>query len=242
MSESKATTKRERKPLKVACKKTKCNENLHCFLDAPKRKKDREQFESPVPENAVQHKQFERPQTQSAEKNSAERCCWNCGINLIDWNRVHTLHPDDVDYLFNCLKHEYVRHDFWCKDIDQWAINNARRRGRLKMPQYAEKCIRQAVGGASSVWSGRQTSADGDVLYYAQHATATCCRKCMEVWYGIPQGRELSEDEVQFFTGLLLRYVDERMPYLGNEPEYVPPIRKQEYHAANEQGEEVGNK
>src|SRR3712207_753576 len=101
---SEAKPKRERTPPKIECKKTQCNENLHSFLDAPKRKKDREQLASPVPE--VESKPHGVSNPQDEQSASPERRCWNCGASLVDWSRVHERRLEDVDYLFNCLKYE----------------------------------------------------------------------------------------------------------------------------------------
>ncbi len=34
---------------------------------------------------------------------------------------------------------------------------------------------------------GRQTPREGNTIFYAQHATASCCRTCIEYWHGIPK-------------------------------------------------------
>jgi hypothetical protein len=57
---------------------------------------------------------------------------------------------------------------------------------------------------------------------YAQHATASCCRKCIEEWHGIHQGRELTEDEITYLATLAILYVDERLPFLTQAGEKVP--------------------
>ena len=230
MSEEKP--KRERKRLSIECRKTQCDQNRHCFLDAPKQKKARERLSSPVPVGVAM-----KPETKSASEDTAQRHCWNCGVNPIDWPRLYTKDPADLDHVIHSLRYEAVRQEFWCKEFDPWAVNRARRRGRHKMPEYAEKRIRQSVAAAQPFKDGFQTPGEGDVLFYAQHATATCCRICMEIWYGIPRGRELTADEVTFCTQLLLRYVDERMPDLNEEPLHVPSIRK----AVTEEAPEVRN-
>jgi hypothetical protein len=212
--------KRERKIPKIECQKTQCNQNLHCFLDSPKLKSKKEHLASPI---AVTESSTLASNTTS--KDVEQRRCWNCGVALIDWDRIHHLDLNDVEYTFNCLKCEYIRHQYWHKELDVYAVNQAKRRGRGKMPQYAENRIKNSVAAAQPRREKRQTPVDGDILYYAQHATATCCRSCMEVWHGIPQGVELTEKQVQFCTALLMKYVDERMPDLPEASQYVPSIR-----------------
>lgn len=216
--------KRQRVTLKIECKKTQCNENLHCFLPPPKSKKSLEEMASPKPANADEAHQSKVPIDTTSR--ASYRGCWNCGARLVDWERTHALDKNDIEYVLSSLKCELIRHEFWCKEIDQWAVNNARRRGRRRMPEYADKRIRESIGSAHPYHDGFQTRGSGDVLFYAQHATATCCRECMEVWYGIPQGRKLIDTEVAFCADLLVRYVDARMPDLNEEPEKIPSIRK----------------
>jgi hypothetical protein len=56
-----------------------------------------------------------------------------------------------------------------------------------------------------------------NIIHYGQHATATCCRKCIEVWHGIPRGRELAQAEEDYLVELLLTYIRFRLPELGEE-------------------------
>lgn len=62
----------------------------------------------------------------------------------------------------------------------------------------------------------------GNTIFYAQHATATCCRKCLQEWYGIPLGVPLTEEQLAYFTELVMRYIDERLPDLKDEPVKIP--------------------
>ena len=152
--------------------------------------------------------------------------CIYCGVNLVDWERVHTRDLGDVSYTFEAMKHEYVRHQFWHNELDQRAINYARRKGRIGMRAAAENRIRKTVSPAENPYDGRQTPWDSNALCYAQHATATCCRRCLEEWHNIPRGRELTDEEIAYCTELIMLYVDERLPYLTEEGEKVPPIRE----------------
>ena len=55
------------------------------------------------------------------------------------------------------------------------------------------------------------------IIHYGQHATATCCRKCIDVWHGIPRGRELTQEEMDYLVKLLVVYVRFKLPELGAE-------------------------
>jgi Domain of unknown function (DUF4186) len=151
-------------PLKVTCTATDCEVDLHCF-------------------------KFHSRKMKPSDRGN----CRNCGISLVDWDRVHAKDADDIDHTFSELKHEFIRHHFWHKEIDEVADKHARRKGRLLLRTAADKRIRSSVGGAQPVRDGQQTPMGGNILYYAQHATACCCRTCIEYWHAIPKGRELTD-------------------------------------------------
>jgi hypothetical protein len=45
----------------------------------------------------------------------------------------------------------------------------------------------------------------------AQHATATCCRKCIYKWHGIEKGRALNEVEVDYVVALIMGWIGGQM-------------------------------
>lgn len=185
-------------PLEIRCTAADCDRNLHCFRATKKLR----------------------------ESNQAGRCRY-CGADLIDWTRVHQRDLADVDFTFKSLRHELVRHHFWHVDLDERAINYARRKGRKRLTEAVEHRLRKSVGPASPVLDGRQTpwEGSGNPIHYAQHATASCCRACIDEWHAIPRGRALTDAEILYLTGLTMRYLEERLP-MTDEGEFVAPIRR----------------
>jgi len=107
--------------------------------------------------------------------------CRECGADLIDWPRVHQCDLRDVDYTFEALKYEWIWHHFWDKALNQKAINHARRKGRRGLQVAARRHLAGAIGPAHPFRDGFQTTMSDDAptaIPIAQHATATCCRKC----------------------------------------------------------------
>jgi hypothetical protein len=186
-------------PLKVTCT-TNCATGLHCFL------------------------QKRRETVQTTAENSTGRGgrCRACQADLIEWQRLYQCAIGDVAYTLEMLKKELIRHHFWHVEIDQKAINHALRKGRKELRVAAEKRIRASVGKAFPSYDGRQTPKSGNSLFYAQHATATCCRKCIEEWYGIEIGVALTEEHIQYFSDLLMLYLNDRLPQLGEEGIKIP--------------------
>ena len=47
----------------------------------------------------------------------------------------------------------------------------------------------------------------GHPVFIAQHATATCCRKCLKKWYHIPDNRKLTEEEINDLVDIIMVYI-----------------------------------
>jgi hypothetical protein len=62
---------------------------------------------------------------------------------------------------------------------------------------------------------GRQTPMRGHPAFIAQHATATCCRGCLDRHYGIPSGRPLNDAELDLVIALVERWLRRQAPDIG---------------------------
>jgi hypothetical protein len=58
---------------------------------------------------------------------------------------------------------------------------------------------------------GKQTPMRGHPVFIAQHATATCCRGCIQKWHGIEKGRALNVEEVDFVVSLIMGWIGEQL-------------------------------
>ena len=58
---------------------------------------------------------------------------------------------------------------------------------------------------------GKQTPMKGHPTFIAQHATATCCRGCIEKWYKIPKDKELSIKEKKFIKALIIEWIKKEL-------------------------------
>jgi hypothetical protein len=152
--------------------------------------------------------------------------CRNCGQNLVEFERLGERDLGDVAYTFGSLKRELIRHTFWHRPFDLRAVNHALRKGRALLAVAAISRVQKSVAVADNPLDGRQTPFSGNTLYYAQHAVAACCRKCIEYWHRIPAGRPLSSEEVDYLAKLMMLYIQERLPDLPESPTKVAPIRK----------------
>jgi len=55
---------------------------------------------------------------------------------------------------------------------------------------------------------GKQTPWKGHPVFIAQHATATCCRKCIEKWHKIPKEKVLEDVEMKYLLNLILVWLE----------------------------------
>ncbi|EHD14469.1 putative cytoplasmic protein [Commensalibacter intestini A911] len=60
---------------------------------------------------------------------------------------------------------------------------------------HAGDFIAQRLAPAEPKNDGKQTPWKGHPVFIAQHATATCCRGCLEKWYKIAKKKPLTKDE-----------------------------------------------
>ena len=175
----------------VTCGATKCDEGFHCYS---KKKTAIRKFGKP-------------------------RVCKECGTDLIDWKRVHKNNLNDSDFVFEELKTEIIRHVFWHNPIQYEALYGTYVRGKIATRIKAQKLLNSRIGKYNSYIDGRQTPMGKEELVnYAQHATATCCRQCLEAWHNINMDKPLTQTELEFCTDLVMKYIDARVNGLKNDP------------------------
>jgi len=58
---------------------------------------------------------------------------------------------------------------------------------------------------------GRQTPMRNHPVFIAQHATATCCRGCLEKWHSIPKGQPLSGDQITYVADVIMNWISEQI-------------------------------
>ena len=58
---------------------------------------------------------------------------------------------------------------------------------------------------------GKQTPMKGHPVFIAQHATATCCRGCIQKWHGIEKGRPLKAAEIDHIVALITAWIERQI-------------------------------
>ncbi len=45
-------------------------------------------------------------------------------------------------------------------------------------------------------------------VFIAQHATATCCRGCIEKWHHIPKEKTLNDIEIDYIVNIMIEWIE----------------------------------
>lgn len=91
-------------------------------------------------------------------------------------------------------------------------------KGWNTIESQARKIIEKRLAPAFPEKDGKQTPIKGHVVFTAQHATATCCRGCLEKYHRIPMGQALTETEIKHVIKMLLAWMREQAGDLSDYP------------------------
>lgn len=82
-----------------------------------------------------------------------------------------------------------------------------RDKGLEQIRSHAEDFVRLRLAPAELPNDGKQTPWRGHPVFVAQHACACCCRGCLEKWYKVPKGRQLTESQQRKIVNLLMAWI-----------------------------------
>ena len=108
------------------------------------------------------------------------------------------------DELFNALAKSAFRSRFKPTSKDNEYIQE---KGIEKIRSHATDFVQKRLAPAVIPNDGKQTPMSGHPVFKAQHATATCCRGCLEKWHKIPKGRELSQQEQEYIVNVIMEWI-----------------------------------
>ncbi len=84
-------------------------------------------------------------------------------------------------------------------------------KGMDTIRRHAADFVRTRLAPAEIPNDGKQTPMRGHPVFIAQHACACCCRGCLNKWYHIPKGRELTENEQERIVHLLMAWIERQL-------------------------------
>lgn len=124
--------------------------------------------------------------------------------------------PKTVDSALELLKRSSFRSKFKLTDRDRQYIQD---KGIETIKDHAFDFINSRIAPKFPKNDGKQTPMKGHPVFIAQHATATCCRGCLQKWHRIQKGRELSDNEVEFIVNLIMGWIEKQID--GGENEFI---------------------
>jgi hypothetical protein len=112
---------------------------------------------------------------------------------------------DRISDTLKALKRSKFRSKFKLTEKDRQYIDN---KGIDTIRQHAIDFISKRIAPRYPKNDGKQTPMRGHPVFIAQHATATCCRSCIQKWHGIKKGKELSDQKIQFLVELIMGWIE----------------------------------
>lgn len=110
--------------------------------------------------------------------------------------------------IFERLSKSKFRSRFHLKDKDKKYIEE---KGIDTIKKHAYDFINNRLSDVSKVIDGKQTPMRGHPVFIAQHATATCCRKCLYKWHKINMNKELNSNEKDYIVNLIMAWINKEL-------------------------------
>lgn len=110
----------------------------------------------------------------------------------------------DLDSVFARLSGSRFRARFRLGEKERAYLEQ---RGLPVVLDHARDFIAKRLASAEPLNDGRQTPMRGHPVFIAQHATATCCRSCLEKWHGIAAGRSLTLAEQEHVVAAIGKWL-----------------------------------
>jgi hypothetical protein len=106
----------------------------------------------------------------------------------------------DAEGLFAALARSEFRSRFRLRGREAAYLQQ---KGLAIVLEHARQFVIERLAPAEPANDGRQTPTKNHPAFIAQHATATCCRGCLEKWHRIPKGRPLTEREIDYIVNVI---------------------------------------
>ena len=111
----------------------------------------------------------------------------------------------DIESTLLRLANSKFRASFHLKSDD---IEYIKTKGWDTIQAHCYDFITKRLAPAVIANDGKQTPTHGHPVFKAMHATACCCRGCLNKWYRVPLHKELTETEQQKIVNLLMAWIE----------------------------------
>jgi len=110
----------------------------------------------------------------------------------------------DIDDIFAALGRSRFRSRFRLGKKEAKYLED---KGLAVIVEHARDFVVRRLADAEPANDGKQTPMRNHPVFIAQHATATCCRKCLAKWHRITKGRALTDEEIDYVVAVIERWL-----------------------------------
>ena len=114
----------------------------------------------------------------------------------------------DIDSRLNSLSKSKFRSSF---HLRKYMYDYIDEKGMDTIKKHAYDFINNRLKVYNKEKDGSQTPMKGHPVFIAQHATGTCCRKCLNKWYNIPVERDLTDEEVNDIVSIIIKWIEHKL-------------------------------
>ena len=121
---------------------------------------------------------------------------------------MDTMHSEEensnLEQLFLRLTKSKFRNSFKLGKKERQYLRN---KGVSVIEKHARDFVTERLMPALPKNDGKQTPMKNHPVFIAQHATATCCRKCLAKWHRIDKGKQLTPQQVDYIVSVIMYWL-----------------------------------
>lgn len=114
----------------------------------------------------------------------------------------------EMDWLFDRLSKSNFRSRFCLRAKEKQYVRD---KGMETIRRHAADFVCNRLAPAVIPNDGKQTPMRGHPAFIAQHATGTCCRKCLSKWHYIPPGTQLTQAQQDYVVDVIMAWIERQM-------------------------------
>lgn len=114
----------------------------------------------------------------------------------------------NIDKILVKLTTSKFRSSFHLKEKDLIYIEQ---KGLQKIESHAYDFINKRLRDITNINDGKQTPMKGHPVFSAQHATATCCRGCLEKWHHINKNKRMDKNDIDYVVNVIMFWIENEM-------------------------------
>ena len=112
---------------------------------------------------------------------------------------------EKIKNILDRLSKSKFRSSYHLKDKDILYIED---KGIDKIRNHAYDFVTKRLADTSNVTDGKQTPMKGHPVFIAQHATGTCCRRCLEKWHYISKNKNMTDDDIKYVVDIIMSWIE----------------------------------